>query len=264
MEPDTANEFMPEVEPPRPKSFFTRLGGVYASPRETFKEIGQAPAVWVPLIVLLAISLLAGFYLSRTLDLESMMATQLETAVQQGRITQEQMDQQLLITSKLAGVQLIAGAAIGSLLMVFAIAGYGKLFTIFAGAENKFKPLLSVTIFTLLAVTIIQSALTILVLQLKGPGDVGLANINSVVASSLGALLTSVLGADALPKFLLSLANAVDVFAIWTIVLLAIGYSAVSKRLKTGTAVFWIVLAYAIIVLISAAISSLFGSSGTS
>ena len=264
MEPDAANESLSVQEAPKPRNFFSRLGGVYASPRDTFGEIGQAPSVWVPLIILLVIGLLVGFYLSRNLDLESLVATQLESAVQQGRITQEQMEQQLAIATKFAGVQLILMTTIGSLFTVFIVAGYAKLFSLFSGAENRFRPLLSVTIYVLLAISIIQSGLTILVLQLKGPGEVDVAHMGSVVASSLGAILTSILGEDALPKFVAGLANAVDVFAIWTIVLLAIGYSVVSKKLKTGTAAFWLAIAYAIIAVISALVSSMFNLSGAS
>jgi hypothetical protein len=263
MEPDVENTSLPETGTPKPRNFFSRLGGVYSSPRDAFREIGQAPAVFVPLIILLIVGLLVGFYLSRHLDLESMVVAQLESAVQQGRITQQQMEQQLAITSRFAGLQLILMTTIGSIFSVFAVAGYAKLFSIFAGAENRFKPLLSVTIYVLIAISIIQYGLMVLILQLKGPGEVDLAHINSIVASSLGAILTTLMGDDALPKFVMGLANAVDVFAIWTIVLLAIGYSVVSKKLKTGTAATWLGIAYAIIAVISAAVSSLFNLSGT-
>ncbi len=118
--------------------------------------------------------------------------------------------------------------------------------SVFSGAESRFKLLLSVTLYVLIAISVIQSGLTILIMQLKGPGEVDLAHIGSVVASSLGAILTSIMGDDALPKFVIGLANAVDAFAIWKIVLLAIGYSVVSKKLKTGTAASWLVLGYAI------------------
>jgi len=264
MEPDAANESLSTMEAPKQRNFFSRLGSIYASPREAFEEIGLAPRVFVPLIILLIIALLVGFYLSRKLDVESAIAAQLESAVQQGRITQQQLEQQLAIASKFAGIQLILGAPISTLIIVLVIAGYAKLFVIFCGAESRFKPLLSVTIYVLIAVTIIQSGLTILIMQLKGPGEVDLAHMNSLVASSLGAILTSVLGDDALPKFVIGLANAVDVFAIWTIVLLAIGYSVVSKKLKVGTAALWLGLAYAIIAVIRAVVSSMFNLSGTS
>ena len=264
MEPESANESMSEMEEaPKPRNFFSRIGGVYASPRDAFGEIGRAPRVFVPMIILSIISLLVGFYLTRNLDLESLIASRLESAVQQGSITQQQMDQQLAIMSKFVGVQLILGSMISALLLSLVIAGYAKLVSVFSGAESRFKPLLSVTLYVLIAISVIQSGLTILIMQLKGPGEVDLAHIGSVVASSLGAILTSIMGEDALPKFVIGLANAVDAFAIWKIVLLAIGYSVVSKKLKTGTAASWLVLGYAIYAVITAAVSSMFNMSGT-
>ena len=263
MEPVATNESLSAAEEPEPKSFFSRLGGVYASPRETLSEIGLAPRVLVPLVAVLIIGLLFGFYLSRHLDLESVMESQLQNAVQQGRITQQQMEQQLAISSKFAGVWLILSTTIVSLISMFVIAGYAKLFSIFSGAENKFKPLLSVTIYVLLAVSIVQYGLMVLILQLKGSGEVDLAHVNRIVASSLGALLASIMGEDALPKFVMGLANAVDAFAIWRIVLLAIGYSVVSKKLKIGTSAFWLGIAYLVIAVVSALVTSMFNLSGT-
>jgi hypothetical protein len=264
MESESANESLSEMEEaPKPRSFFSRIGGVYASPRDAFGEIGRAPRVFVPMVILIIIGLLVGFYLVKNLDLESLLVSRLEIAVQQGSITQQQMEQQLAFMSKFVGAQLILGSMISSLLMALIIAGYAKLVSIISSAESRFKPLLSVTLYVLIAISVIQSGLTILIMQLKGPGEVDLAHVGSVVASSLGAILTSIMGDNALPKFVIGLANAVDAFAIWKIVLLAIGYSVVSKKLKTGTAALWLGIAYAIIAVISAAassMSSLFGA----
>jgi hypothetical protein len=214
------------------------------------------------MVILIIIGLLVGFYLSKNLDVESMLASRLESAVQQGSITQQQMDQQLAMMSKFAGLQLVLGSMISSLLLALIIAGYAKLVSVFSGAESRFKPLLSVTLYVLIAISVIQSGLTILIMQLKGPGEVDLAHVGSVVASSLGAILTSIMGDDVLPKFVIGLANAVDAFAIWKIVLLAIGYSVVSKKFKTGTAASWLVLGYAIYAVSAAAVSSMFNVSG--
>lgn len=256
MEPDAANNSMPDEETPKPVNFFSRLGGVYASPRKTFNDIGRAPDIWIPLIILLVIGLLVGFYMSGKMDFESMMVDQLEAAVAQGRMTQEQMDQQLPLMLKFAGIQTILGTPLGWLLVVFAIAGYAKLFSVLSGSESRFKSLLSVTTYVVMAISIVQSALMVLILQLKGQAEISVARMSSIVASNLGAIITGILGEDALPKFVATLASFVDVFAIWTIALLAIGYSVVSKKLKTGTAAVWLVVTYAIIAIAAAALVS--------
>lgn len=254
---DTTN-VMSETETPKPGSFFSRLFGTFTSPRSAFKEIGQAPGVLTPLACLVVLGLLTGLYLSRTLDLESATVKSMEMMVERGSMTKEQMEQALPMALKAAGIQLIAVTSLASLLMACLIAGYAKLFSLFVAAENRYKPLLAVTAYAMLAVSIVQYALMILVLQMKGPGEVDPTQMNAVVASNLGAILSSFWGNDVLPRFVLSLANGVDIFAIWMIALLAIGYAIVSRKLKTSTAAVWLTGAYVLIIVIGAAFGSLF------
>jgi hypothetical protein len=250
VEPDAPNESIQETEAADSKSFFSRLGGVYFSPGETFREIGRSPGVFVPIVVLVTIGLLAGYYVTKHLDLQSMMSAQLENAVQQGNISQEQMEQQLSLISRFTGVMVTVSAGLGSLAISLIVAGFAKLFSLFVGAENRFKPVFSVTLYTMIAVSIIQSILLVVILYFKNPGDISPTNVNSLVASNLGAVFAGIMGGDVLPKFLMNLAGYVDLFAIWRIALLAIGYSAVSRKLKTATAAAWLVAGYAVIAVI--------------
>ncbi len=258
MTPESDAESMQGGEVPEPKNFFTRLSGVYFSPRETFREIGSSPQVLIPIIVLIAFSALVGFYLARNLDLGSMIADRMERAVAEGRMTREQMEQQISVISKFAQVQLIAGSAFGSLAITLLIAAGFKLISSFIDATNRFKAVFAVSLYTMIAVSIIQSGLIILVIQVKGTGDLGLTSVNSLVTSNLGAVLAGIWGEDALPKFFMQLAGFIDIFAIWIIALLAIGYAAVSRRLKTSTAAIWLGAAYAVIAIIGSAIGSAF------
>jgi len=250
VQPENKNTSVPDMDSIRPKNFFSRLGGVYFSPRETFTEIGRSPGVLVPIIAAIIIGLASGFYLTQSLDLESLAAAQFEEMVRQGRMTQEQMDQQLPMMSRFAGVFLMIPAALGSLVLGLIIAGYAKLFSTFAGSENRFKAVFSVTLYAMIAVSIIQSALLIIVLHFKNPQAIDINNINSVLASNMGAVVAGLMGEDALPKFVMNLLGYVDIFAIWMIALFAIGYSAVSRKLKTGTAAVWLSAAYALIAVI--------------
>jgi hypothetical protein len=163
---------------------------------------------------------------------------------------------------KAAGIQLIAMTTLASIFGSLIVAGYARLFSLMAAAENRFKPLLSVTVYGMLAVSIVQYALMILILQLKGPGEVGLTQINSVIASNLGSILSSFFGDDILPKFFMSLANGIDIFAIWMIALLAIGYSMVSHKLKIAAAAIWLAGAYFVLIVIGAAFSAMFNLGG--
>ena len=50
-----------EMETVVPKSFFSRLGNVYISPGEAFEDINRAPKLLVPIIVLIIVSMIAGY-----------------------------------------------------------------------------------------------------------------------------------------------------------------------------------------------------------
>jgi hypothetical protein len=255
-ENESATEPEADAEEIQPKNFISRLAGVYISPGATFAEIGRAPRILIPIIVLLAVSLLGGLYMSKRLDLESIITNQLDGLVQQGRMTKEQMEQSMPAMLKLASVQLMVAAPLFSLLMALVIAAVGKLISVMTGAENRFKPLFLVAIYTTLAVSIISTILFVVVTLFKEPGSINVTSIGSAVRSNLGAMIEAIAGEDALPKFLMKLAGWVDVFAIWQICLLSIGFSAVSRKLKTATAATWIGTIYAIIAIIGSLISS--------
>jgi hypothetical protein len=250
---------MQPAEEVKPRSFLNRLGGVYSSPGEAFKEIGRSPGIWVPIMVLVAISLLAAYYMTLKIDVGSLATEQLQRAVEQGNMSKEQMEQQMAVISKFAGMQIIVFGAIGNLLVALAIAGVFKLISSLISAENRFKAVFAVTVYTLIAVSIVQSAAMILVLVFKDPGDITATGISSILASNLGALLSSLLGEDALPKFLMRLLSFADIFAIWMIALLSIGYAAVSHKPKTSTVATWLVALYVIIAFIGAGLGSLMG-----
>jgi hypothetical protein len=74
---------------------------------------------------------------------------------------------------------------------------------------------------------LISSPLFLLVIYLKAPGTIDLEN---PVATNLAALLP-----DDSAKWLVALCKSLDVFTIWTLVLLAIGFAVTSpKKLKGG------------------------------
>ena len=257
MEPQTPSESI-QTEDTKPRNFFSRLSGVYFSPGETFKEIGRSPNVLMPIIFLIVIGTLVGYFMSQKVDVGSMMSEQLEQAVAEGKITQEQADQQVAVMSRFGQYQLVVGSGLGNLIIALAIAGVFKLLSLFIGAENRFKTVFSVTLYALIAVFLVQYIVTSVILYFKSPGELNFASLTSLVASNLGALIASLLGEDALPKYLMRLFSWIDIFAIWIIALLSIGYAAVSRKLTTSTAAVWLGGTYVVIALIGSALGGLF------
>ena len=112
----------------------------------------------------------------------------------------------------------------------------------------------------MLAVSVVYTVLMIIILQIRGPGHIEITDPGAVIASNLGSWIESTIGTNALPGFVMRLARVVDVFNIWIIVLLSIGFSAVSKNMKAITPAMWLAVAYVIFSIINAAIGSVLGS----
>jgi hypothetical protein len=261
VEPETATESVQPAEEAKPRSFFSRLGGVISSPRESFQEIGRSPDLLLPIILLVILGTVTSYCLSLKVNVGALTVQPIiESQVAKGNMTQEQADQMLSRTLNQSAASKIFGgisSGISVILVVLIIAAVAKLIcSIFLGAENRFKSVFSVTMYAWLAPGIFHTVLFLIILYFKNPADITLLGVNSLVASNLEAFLTSLLGEGTLSPFLSSLLGWIDIFPIWKIVLLAIGYSAVSHKLKTAKAATWITAIYIIIALFGSAVSS--------
>ena len=242
---------------PTPKGFFSRLTGVYFSPGETFQEIGRAPRVVVPIIATVLLTLVTVFVVFQRLPFDKITDRRLEQAVESGRITQEQANQQREQMNKFAPVMKAVipfAAAIFSVVLVLGIAGVMKLISSMMGIENKFLSLFAATLYAMLAVSVVGAVVTILLLYLKPVDDIDPTN---PVGSNLAAWL-SMAGVTGLPKFISALFAYVDVFYIWKVVLIAIGWAAVSRKLKTSTAMVYATVGALLLALIGAGWTAMF------
>jgi len=254
-EPNGVSE--PEIEAVPQKNFFARLVDVYMSPGEAFEDINRAPKLLIPIIILIIVSMISGFYTAGLLDIDSILAAQMQ---QSGTAEGPSPEQVQTILQYGAPIVLTIFSPISSFIFIIIVAGFFKLCCVIATKENTFKSLFVVTVYVVTAITIIQTLVIVLTYYLKGASTVDVANMGSIIASSLGAILANLFGNDVLPKFIMGLAQRVEFFSIWMIVLLAIGYSRVTKKMKTATAATWLGIAYGFIAIISAAFSAIASS----
>jgi hypothetical protein len=109
--------------------------------------------------------------------------------------------------------------------LIFALIYFGA-FNLFRGAGLRFGQAFAITTHAFLP-TAISSILALIILPLKTYGDVDPEN---VVATSLKAYLP-----ESAPKPLLALGGSLELFFIWCLVLVAIGFSAANpKKVKLG------------------------------
>jgi len=262
MNPELSYASQPaNIEPePAPQNLFSRLIGVWFSPGETFAEIGRSPRWLIPLLLFLIISVSGIYLLTERYGREKLAREQVEMVANSGWVPQDQVEKMTqeatspaaINRSKITGT---LGAAGGIMVMLLIVAGLLKAFSLMMGYENRFKALFSVTIYAFLAVGVITTLVIIVTAYLKDPSEIDMLN---PIGSNLAAVL-AMAGVE-LPKFVMGLLSYVDVFGIWRLILLAIACAAVTRKMKVGTAMGFMVVLYIIGALAGAAMTSMFGA----
>ncbi len=217
---------------PAPMGFVERLTGIYFEPTKTFADINRKPSWIVMFIVMSLVTIAATYTLIYRLDRELyaqkaaamsmrymkkfMSAQQLEQA-QAASVAAASQPQSTVrkilpvVTTPLAQlVGYIIMAAI--LLLAFVIAGSGV----------SFKKALVATIWGTAPPGILVTLLGIVFMFVKSPQDLDINFVNNVM-SNLGMLADP----DKQPV-MNSLLSSIDIFSLWSIILLSIGFAAMS------------------------------------
>ncbi|MBO0800174.1 MAG: YIP1 family protein, partial [Blastocatellia bacterium] len=216
--------------------------------------------VLLPIIVFAALALITSFIVINRVPLEVYMKPfdeRLQRQVEAGRITQEQAEQQREASKPFVNYSRYAGPVIAPVFVIviaLIITGVAKLVSLMLGIENSFKPLFSVALYSTLAISIISSILSIILIFIKPAEEIDLEN---ALPSNVAGLLSAV-GVPLQAKFFKILLSYLDVFFIWKLALLTIGFVAVSKKLKNSTALTWVVIVALLVILIHSSIGAVF------
>ena len=217
----SAPEAQPRVNP------FGRIIGVFFSPKQTFTSIAERPSWLVPLLLCAVLATCVGAMLNTKMNWGEYIRHKAEDNPRFAQMSEEQKDQalggQVKFWSNFSyGVGVVA-VPISAL--IFALIYWGA-FNVFRGASLRFGQSFGIVTHAFLP-TAISSILALIVLPLKSYGDVDPEN---VLATSLKAYLP-----ESAPKTLLALGGSLELFWIWCLVLVAIGFAAAnSKKIKPG------------------------------
>jgi hypothetical protein len=253
MTPETV--ISPEPEPAR-MSEFSRISGVLFEPGKAFEDIGRRPTWFVPM--LLTILSAVSFYIAygQRVGFDKFLQQQLETNTrmqqQMAQVPAEKRDQQLAMQAKITGFAYYGATFIMTPIVFIISAALTLAFSAMVSAGLRFKQVFAIICFASV-VQVIKWLLAIVVLFLKNPNEFDLTN---PLAFNIGAFMDPNTSA----KFLRTAAIALDVFAIWGIVLVAIGLKAAAgKRLSYGGAFFAAAAPTVLFVLLGASIAAAFG-----
>jgi hypothetical protein len=203
------------------KSFAERFIGVFISPGETFADIARKPDFIAPMIVLIVMTVAVTETMLAKIGMEQIVRNSITQSARGKSMTPEQIDQAVNQSARIAGIitHVVGVVAVPIFMLIIAALGLLIVNAIF-GAQIKFGTSLAVACYANLP-GVLGSAMAILLICF---GDPEHFNSQNPMPTNLGFFLDPLTTA----KPLIVLASAVDVFSIWYMILLGIGFSAAS------------------------------------
>ncbi|MHB8501846.1 MAG: YIP1 family protein [Candidatus Acidiferrales bacterium] len=212
-------------EPQSHMSAISRVFGVLFSPQKTFEDIVRKPGWLVPIALLTLLSIAVSFGLNQRVNWRDFIGQQIDKSPQASQLSPEQKEQRIDAGAKFAPISTYAIGVLGPILgaLIIALVMWGA-YSLLGGISTTFGTAMAITSHAFMT-GLVSSPLFLLVIYLKAPGTIDLEN---PVATNLAAFLP-----DDSAKWLVALCKSFDVFTIWTLILLAIGFAATNpKKLK--------------------------------
>ena len=240
----------PAPEPAAPGlSEGQRLTNVFFAPTKTFEDLKRNPSWWVPFIISAVFGLMVGIVTVQKVDMRQFAQQQIEKSPlaqrQLEQLTPEQREQNLALRAAITKgtfyaipvFQLLGGLITAAVLMA--------VFNFMLGGEVSFARGLGVAFYASIPLVIRSILLIISLLTSSDPSTIDLAG--NPMPTNPGFFLDPQGN-----KVLYSLASALDIFTIWYVVLLGLGFAAASMNRKPtkGTGVATVFVCYGILVLI--------------
>ena len=242
------------IPPPREPALSegARIIDTFIAPSKTFSDLRRNSSWWAPWLLISLVTLLFVFVMGKQIGFEQITKnsiTQSSRAEQFEKLPPDQQTKQIqlatsitrYITYSLPIIQLISFVVIAAVLMA--------AFNFGAGAGVPFKRSLAIVIYGSLP-GIIGAVLGI-VAMFSGVDPAGF-NARNPVATNPGYFMDPMGN-----KFLYGMASALDVFTIWAIVLIGIGF-ACNSRVKRSTAIIMVAAWFLLYKLVTVGIASAF------
>jgi hypothetical protein len=227
------------VTAPPPKNSFQRIAGVLFAPADTFRDIARKPDILVPLILIVLVSYVGSFVVMPKMDWDAVTAQQAEQVKKQNPNASDADIARMGKFAKAIGTTM--GYVMPALFIVWYVIVAGVLLLVFRlmGGEGTFKQAFSTTLYSWMPM-VVGGIVGVIVLALR-PGLIDPTTMATLVKSNPAFLVD--------PKaqtVLFSLLSSFDIFTIWMIALLSIGFSEVARVSKAKSAAIvvtlWIVL----------------------
>ena len=205
---------------------FGRIAGVFFSPKPTFEDIARKPGWIAPMLLMIVIWFALCAVLVKRTDWLDYTKQQIEKNKFAARSIESLPDAQKDAAytqgaerSKVS--QYVRGVIGWPLLILFSAAINFGAFKLIGGVRTNFGTAFAITVFAHLPMSL-REVLAIPVTLLKDPQSIDPQNF---LASNPAAFL-----GDSAPAWQLILGGSFDIFAIWAMILIAIGFSAADPK----------------------------------
>jgi len=230
-----------------------RLINTFIAPKKTFTDLKRNASWWVPWLLPAILGIVFAVIALQKIDLGHFIQQQIDRSPSAQRrlerLTPEQRAAGIEIQKKVSKVFFYAIPTVGTLIRSLIVgAVFMFVFNFILGAEVPFSRAMAVVFYAYLPFVVIYTILLILSLLVSAdPNTIDLAN---PMPTNPGFFMDP-LG----NQFVYTFASALDIFNIWTVILLGLGFSTASSNRKpsAGTGIATVAVVYAIVVLCSAA-----------
>ncbi|MGA2132175.1 MAG: Yip1 family protein [Bryobacteraceae bacterium] len=236
---------------PPPLGEAGRITGVYFDPKKAFADIAARPAWIVPVILLIIVGLVATYAIGARVGWDRAMRPMLESNSRMQQLDPQQRETAIQQQTKFAPIFGYAATVVGTPLSVLIVGAVMLLMCNIGGAALKFKQTFAMTAYAMLP-RLLAGILLIVVLFLKNPDEF---NLQNPLAFNIAAFMEPPPNTG---KFLYSLGTSVDLFTIWTILLLAVGISAASRKVAFSKALVLVLVPWVIWVLATSGLAGMF------
>lgn len=237
----------PRVEEPARLGALARLTGTLLSPGETFADVNRKPTWLSPLLIVMLLGLAATLFMEWRVkpDWDRFFRNQITKSIEKsGRtMTKEEIDSAVAmqiqfaktdLTSPLSALFTAVRLVVYTVFVCVLPAGIFALGLMLVQAQTTFKKILSIISWSTAATGLVGLLVFVGALMIQDQDrlrDVNPTEIATLVPTNLGVILPQ----DISP-FVSSLIASIDVFAIWFLILLIIGFVAISgaKRITQG------------------------------
>ena len=215
---------IPDTAPPA-KNSFQRIAGVLFAPAETFRDIARRPDILVPLLVLVILGFVVTAAIVPRMDFETTVREQM---AQQGRqMSEGDMDRAVKMGAAFGKVIAWISPVLSIIWWVI-IAGVLLLAHRLFGSEGNFKQAFSTTLYSWFPNAVAGIVLAVVAFFRE---EIDAASMQTLVKSNPGFLVDMKEN-----PLLFAAVSSLDLFMIWMLILLIIGFSTLAKVSRAKSA----------------------------